>query len=168
MSGKGRNRRNWTGSLTIVMVVAVAAAVIGCMVDIDTDKTDRLYLKNSAGPVLFDHKKHSQSDDSCIKCHHDVSDEVEASSCRECHPGIEQSETFTVGCIECHDNSYSPEILDHYEYLEIDEHSCLGCHTPRSVSEAYHTNCSRCHLETSPKRFTTANGELLCGACHLR
>jgi hypothetical protein len=168
MSGNIRDRRNWTRSLTVVMIVAVAAVVIGCMVDVEAEKTDRLYLKNTAGAVLFDHGTHSQSADSCVQCHHNVEAETEAASCRECHPGIQPSETNTVACIECHDDSYSPDMMEHEEYLEMEEHSCLGCHTPRSVSNAYHKNCSDCHLENSRERFTKANGELLCGACHLR
>ena len=168
MSGNDQDRRNWTRSLTLVLVVAVVAIVLSYMVDAGAQKTDRLYLKNSAGPVLFDHGKHSELDDSCIKCHHNVTTDTEPGSCRECHPAVQASETSTVTCITCHEDGYTADMMEHEEYLEIAEHSCLGCHTPRSVSEAYHTSCSACHLETARERFTIANGELQCGACHLR
>lgn len=168
MSGNNRVRRNWTRSLTVVMIIAVVAVVIGCLVDVKADKTDRRYFKNTAGAVLFDHGVHSTSADACVQCHHDLRGEKKASSCRECHPGSQPSETNTVACLECHDDSYSSDMMSHDEYLEVDDHSCLGCHAPRAVSEAYHANCSNCHLEQSRERFTKADGELLCGACHLR
>lgn len=168
MSGNIRDRRNWTRSLTITLVVAVAAAVIGCMVDAGAKKTDRLYFKNTAGAVLFDHGAHQDSAESCVTCHHNIQAEEEAASCRECHQTVQPSETNTLACIECHDDDYTPDMMEHEEYLEIEDHSCLSCHAPRSISSAYHQNCSDCHLENSPKIFTKANGELLCGACHLR
>lgn len=169
MSGNIRDRRNWTRSLTVMMILAGVAVVIGYVVTAGAVKTDRVYLRNTAGAVLFDHGMHNQVVDSCVECHHDLSgEEEEATSCRECHPGVQQSETNTVTCLECHEDDYTADMMEHDEYLEIEEHSCKGCHAPRSVSDAYHTNCSSCHLETSPERFTKANGELLCGACHLR
>lgn len=210
MNGNFRDRRNWTRSLTMVVIVAVVAVVIGCMVDKKADKTDRFYLKSAAGAVLFDHEKHSQATESCAQCHHDlygaeqailcaechdeeldsnefdhselkeihnrncskchdvIAEEDQIVSCRTCHPGLQEGEQNTVSCTECHDDGYSPDMMQHDEYMEMEEHSCLGCHTPKSVSEAYHTNCSHCHLETSPERFTQAGGDVNCGACHLR
>ena len=210
MNGDIRNRRNWTRSLTIVMLVAAIGALIGCLADKGEKRTDRVYLQNSAGAVLFDHEKHKNSTDSCAQCHHDLysavqavscedchdagftadeyshaelkdfhnldcakcheqeDDNAQAVSCRECHPIARTSDTLTMSCTECHDESYSKEMMAHDEYTEIDEHSCLGCHAPKSVSDAYHTNCTSCHLETVPTRFTTAGGEVSCGACHLR
>jgi hypothetical protein len=210
MSGDIQERRNWTGSLTIVVVVAVAAAIIGSLVGVEAEKTERLYFKNTAGAVLFDHESHSQAAASCAACHHELyssalsteckschgegfdpedfkhselkeihnrdcgqchqvrDEEVHGTSCRECHPGAQQTETTTLSCTACHDDDYSPEMLSHDEYLEIEDHSCLGCHQPQSVSTVYHTNCSHCHLETSPEKFAQADGEVRCGACHLR
>ncbi len=210
MSGNNRGRRNWTRSLTIIMIVAVIAVIIGCVVDPKTNTTDRLFLKSSAGPVLFDHGKHSQAAESCAQCHHDLyaaaqatacnechDDErrastfshkelkelhsrdcskchqqsagaVQPTSCRTCHPTLQQSEKNTASCSQCHDDSYSPDMMKHDEYLEIEDHTCLGCHAPKSVSDAYHTNCSNCHLETARQRFAQADGKVQCGACHLR
>ncbi|TKB27539.1 hypothetical protein FCL47_05225 [Desulfopila sp. IMCC35006] len=168
MSGNIRGRKNWTRSLTVAVIIAICAVVIGCMVKGKTNKTDRLYFKNTAGAVLFDHGAHGQLADSCVTCHHNIKTENEAGSCRECHPGVQASETKTLACITCHDDSYTSDMMEHEEYLEIEDHSCLGCHTPISVSSAYHKNCSDCHLKNSPEKFTTANGELLCAACHLR
>jgi hypothetical protein len=210
MSGNIRNRRNWTRSMTVVMLVALIGALIGCLADKDQKKTDRIYLQNSAGAVLFDHEKHKNSAQSCAQCHHDLytaaqatsceechddgfvaddfnhddlkeihsldcakchqqnDDNHQATSCRECHPATQKSDKSANNCAECHDDSYSPEIMEHDEYTEIDEHSCLSCHSPRAVSEVFHTNCTNCHLQTLPDRFAKAGGDVSCGACHLR
>lgn len=212
MSGNTQNRRNWTRSLTVVISIALAAVGIGYLVDVEAGKTDRLYLRNTAGAVLFDHGTHSRLVESCAKCHHDLysaalatsceechdeefepaefshsdlkeihnrdcsqchqpedgSEREEPASCRQCHPGVQPSETNTLGCTECHEDGYSSDMMDHDAYMDMEEHTCMGCHSPRSVSTAYHTNCSHCHLETSRERFTQADGEVQCGACHLR
>lgn len=104
----------------------------------------------------------------CSTCHEQSIDNEQAVSCRKCHPAMQQSDTRTNSCTECHDDSYSPDMMEHDEFLDIADHSCLGCHSPGSVSEVYHTNCSHCHLETAPDRFAKAGGEVACGACHLR
>lgn len=104
----------------------------------------------------------------CSKCHAVVKEEAEIASCRACHPGVQASEARTVGCSACHDDSYSPDMLEHDEFLEIEDHSCLGCHTPGSVSETYHTNCTGCHVAVAPERFANEDGGVLCSSCHLR
>ena len=168
MSGNFLDRQNWTRSLTVVMIFAVIAVAIGYLVNVEAVVKDRVYLQNTAGAVLFDHEMHSQVTDSCVECHHTITADAEATSCRDCHSDTQPSKNQPVNCESCHDDSYSPEMMVHDEYLEIDEHTCLGCHSPRSVSDAYHTNCTTCHLETSRERFTKVDGDVLCGACHLR
>lgn len=210
MSGNIRGRRNWTRSLTVVMLVAIAGAVIGGLGQSKEVKTDRKYFKSTAGAVLFDHGEHSKAADSCVQCHHNLYsaaqatpcqdchdegmeaddfdhsslkeihsldcskcheqtiDDDQAISCRECHTTPQEKQLTTPVCIECHDDGYSPEMMEHDEYMDIDEHACLSCHTPGPVSDAYHTNCSQCHLENAPGRFAEPDGDVLCGACHLR
>lgn len=176
MSGNNRNRKNWTKGLTILMLVAVVGAVIGCLAKVDETKTDRVYLRSSAGSVLFDHGKHSKAAESCAKCHHELSsaeqvtsdEDIKPASCRECHPGMQPAEKNTISCQQCHDDDFTPDMLEHDEYLEVEDHTCLGCHTPQSVSQVYHLNCTNCHLETLPNRFTNKGGDVSCGACHLR
>lgn len=211
MSGNNQNRKNWTKGLTILSLVVIVGAVIGCLANSKEVTTDRVYLRNSGGSVLFDHGKHSQAAESCAQCHHDlysaaqatsceechdegvvaedfsharlkeahnrdcarcheeIAEEKKPASCRECHPGMQPSETNTNSCLECHDDdSYTPDMLEHDEYLEVEDHSCLGCHTPQAVSQVYHLNCTSCHLETLPERFTTSGGDVSCGACHLQ
>lgn len=210
MSGNNRGRRNWTPTLTVATLVALAAAIFGCMAGGETKTTDRAYFQSSAGSVLFDHGEHGRSIGSCAPCHHDLynaeqatsceechddgveadefehaelkeihsrdcskchqesGEEDQAASCRECHPGKQESEQRTLSCTECHDDSFSPDMMAHDEYMDAGEHTCTGCHAPRSVSESYHTNCTPCHLESSPDRFAEADGAVKCAACHLR
>lgn len=210
MSGNFRDRRNWTRSLTIALLLAVMAAIIGCLADRDTTTTDRRYLQASAGPILFDHFKHGDAIDSCVQCHHDlygsaqavscqechdddmspedvdhdslkeihdrdcatchaqVKEDDEAASCRSCHPGTQESETPVISCSECHDDSYTADLMSHDEYMDAGDHSCLGCHAPSSISQVFHTNCTDCHLDSAPERFADENGAVVCGACHLR
>ena len=120
-------------------------------------------------PADFEHaelKEFHERD--CATCHEQTAEDDQAASCRTCHPAFQESETRVVGCSECHDEGYEPELLAHDEYLEIDDHSCLGCHTPSAVAEAYHTSCTDCHLEEAPDRFGLADGTVNCSGCHLR
>ncbi len=209
MNGNSQKRRNWTYSLTIVVLVAAAAAILGYIIAPPIGKADRAYLVSSAGNVLFDHGKHSEKAESCAQCHHNLYDSTfavscsdchdddmdaddfehtelksfherdcskcheqvenntQATSCRECHLTQKDSNEQPISCSDCHED-YTPDIMEHDEYLEIEDHSCLTCHTPTIVSEAYHTNCTRCHLEYAPKRFADNDGKTVCGACHLR
>lgn len=210
MSGKNQGRRNWTLSMTAALVTATAAVVIGCIAADKPVLTDRLYLRSSAGSVLFDHGKHNEADASCATCHHtlygsaqevsceechddefepgdfehselkefhgrdcsncheQVAEDDQSVSCRTCHPSVQDSESRTVDCAQCHDDDYDQDMMEHDEFLEIEDHSCLGCHTPGSVSEAYHANCTPCHLETTPERFANEDGTVKCSGCHLR
>ena len=104
----------------------------------------------------------------CSACHEQVAEDDEAASCRQCHPTVQEREERGIGCTECHDDDYEPEMMGHDEYLEIEDHTCLGCHAPSSISEAYHTNCTDCHLETATERFTNDDGTVNCSGCHLR
>lgn len=209
MSGNNRGRRNWTLSMTFALLVALAAAVIGHLAGAETENTDRVFLRSSAGAVLFDHGKHNEAVESCARCHHDLygaaqatscaechdedvqADDFEhielkefhgrdcskcheqivendsAVSCRTCHPGTQQDEERDMSCSACHGEDYTPDMMIHDEFLEIEDHTCQGCHSPSTVSEAYHMNCTNCHLESSPERFTAADGGVQCSACHL-
>ena len=104
----------------------------------------------------------------CSQCHEQQEADDQATSCRQCHPSVQQEEQAVVSCASCHDDSYTPDLMSHDEYLAIDDHTCLGCHAPRPRADAYHASCSDCHLDAAPQRFAHADGEVLCGACHLR
>lgn len=104
----------------------------------------------------------------CSQCHQQEVEDEQALSCRECHPGVQQNTTAVIACSECHDDTYTPDIMEHDEYMEVEDHSCTGCHAPSSLSDVYHANCSDCHLENSPEKFSQADGEVNCSACHLQ
>jgi len=104
----------------------------------------------------------------CSMCHEQQQDDKLAVSCRDCHSSTEASQTLADSCIDCHDDGYTADMLEHNEYQEIEEHTCQSCHNTRSVADAYHANCSQCHLENSSERFSEANGDVKCAACHLR
>lgn len=104
----------------------------------------------------------------CSNCHEQVADDDQAASCRDCHLAVQESETHSISCAECHDDDYLPAMMAHDGYLEIEDHSCLGCHSPRAIAETYHTSCSDCHLEKAPDRFAHSDGSANCSGCHLR
>ena len=104
----------------------------------------------------------------CSNCHEQVADDDQAASCRDCHLSVQESETHSISCAECHDDDYQPDMMTHDEYLEIEDHSCMGCHSPRAIAETYHTSCSDCHLEEAPDRFAHSDGSANCSGCHLR
>jgi len=104
----------------------------------------------------------------CLNCHEQTREDDQIESCRSCHPGVQQREDRFVGCTECHDEDYEPDMMGHDEYVEIEDHSCLDCHAPGSVSESFHTSCTGCHLEAAPQRFANADETVKCSACHLR
>lgn len=143
MSGNVRDRRNWTRSLTIVMIVAITGAVIGCLADGKKAETNRIFLKSTAGAVLFDHGKHGQSADSCIQCHHDLYSAAQATA-----------------CIACHDEGVSPDDFDHANLKEIHSNDCFRCHQPKADAKA--ASCRECHPGTQPSQTVTAS----CNECH--
>lgn len=144
MSGNITSRTNWTRSLTIVTLIAIAGAVIGCLASGRPVETNRFYLTSSAGPVLFDHGTHADDADSCAVCHHDL-----------------YSAALATDCAECHDDGYEPDDVSHTRLKEIhsqdcttcheqaagDEQatSCRACHTSGSQSDALPDSCNRCH-----------------------
>lgn len=75
----------------------------------------RIYMKNSAGNVLFNMKEHTAEDGygyECIDCHHDIEDSSETpEACKECHlknkdeseAEINTEDAFHTQCIDCHE-----------------------------------------------------------------
>jgi hypothetical protein len=142
MSGNIRDRKNWTGSLTVVIIVELVGALIGCLAVKDEKSTDRLYLQNSAGAVLFDHDKHKDSTDSCGRCHHDLYTAAQATPCQECH-----------------DDGFVAGEYDHAELKEVHSRDCARCH---QESDEQAASCRECH-PTSQKSDTLTNN---CAECH--
>jgi hypothetical protein len=144
MSGNNRGRRNWTPTLTIATLVALAAAIFGCMAGEESQSTDRAYFQSSAGAVLFDHGKHGQTIGSCTPCHHDLYSAEPATSCKECH-----------------DDSVEADEFEHAELKEIHSRDCSKCHQDRG-EKVQAVSCRECHPDTQESEKRT----LSCTECH--
>lgn len=170
MSGSIQGRQNWTRSLTVVVIAAVIAVAIGFMVDVKANKTDRLYFNNSGGAVLFDHGKHSQSAESCAKCHHDLYSAAQATLCAECHDDELEAADFSHNelkdahsqdCSRCHEQTKESDQAT----------SCRECHPGMQQSETFTVNCTECHDDGySPEMLTHDEyqemDEHSCLGCH--
>ena len=145
MSGNHPPRRNWTRSLTIVSLLAIGAAAIGILSSNKQDAaaTERVYIRNSAGAVLFDHAKHSESAESCAVCHHPLYSAEQATS-----------------CADCHDEGVSAEDVDHETLKENHGRNCATCHEAAEPVEVL--NCRSCHETTAPAEPVAKS----CSDCH--
>lgn len=143
MSGNPQGRRNWTLSMTVALIVATAAAVIGFMAGETSVATDRYYLESTAGNVLFDHGRHSSEADSCAACHHDLYGGSQAVSCEECH------------------DSADPDEFEHAELKEFHSRDCATCHEQDSDDDQA-ASCRSCHpgFQDSEERSVS------CTDCH--
>lgn len=144
MSGNNLVRRNWTISMTVALLVAVASVVIGYMTGSETVATDRLYLKSTAGNVLFDHGKHNETVESCAACHHDLFGAAQATSCEDCHGDEVEPADFEHAslkeihgrdCITCHEQKGDDDQAI----------SCRSCHPGIQESEERTVSCTNCH-----------------------
>lgn len=144
MSGNWRNRRNWTLSMTVAVLAAAAAAVIGTVTGQEPAAAERFYLRNSAGSVLFDHTKHQETADSCAACHHDL-----------------LSSELGISCAECHGDEVSPDDFEHDELKEYHGSNCLNCHE-QSLDDAEAVSCRACH----PGVQEDEPGVVACSTCH--
>ncbi len=158
--------RRWRSiSLSVLVLVSFAVAGIGYLRAESQPNHDRLYLRNASGAVLFTHAAHAARADRCIDCHHDLAGPI-VNACTDCHD----------------DDSYTPDLVDHEELLEIEDHSCDGCHEIADDDQArscrachggpdlagiYHDHCNACHLEADAARFAADDGAARCSACHL-
>lgn len=144
MSGNKQGRRNWTLSMTVALLAAVAAAVIGSMAGGESAATDRFYLRNTAGPVLFNHGKHKEIIGSCAACHHDLYSSEQA-----------------VSCNDCHDDGREPADFEHAELKEFHGRDCSTCHEQR-VEDNQAASCRNCHPGTQKNEA----GTVACADCH--
>ena len=90
----------------------------------------RIMFQSIAGQVLFDMKTHT-------------SDSGYGLSCRDCHHTLEEGQTNTESCLDCHEfESDDPELIKR--------------------EDAFHRQCSKCHQE-----FEAGPLEKECEACHV-
>ncbi len=144
MSGNLQDRRNWTRSLTVVFAVALVAVITGSLFDGVADGTDRVYLRNTAGAVLFDHGAHGQYVDSCAVCHHPLYSAAQATTCADCHDDERAADEFSHG--ELKDLHASDCSLCHQQQAEDNQAaSCRQCHRAIQQSETSSLACTTCH-----------------------
>ena len=103
----------------------------------------------------------------CERCH-EVDKNARANSCRSCHPADEPIDLAPVGCVECHDDDYTPDLMTHDEMRGVEGHSCEGCHRPGAIGAVFHGHCSQCHLAERPGIFADEKGGARCQSCHLK
>ncbi len=103
----------------------------------------------------------------CTFCHNRAP-EAEPQPCQECHPKAQPADNTNISCSECHDDSYTKDLLTHDEMQQIEAHSCDGCHNSRSLNVVYHEQCTGCHLRQDEEKFATKSGEVNCNICHLK
>ncbi len=145
MSGKNQKRKNWTISLTAALAAAAAAAVVGCMTTGGGEvATDRVYIRSTAGSVLFDHGKHNGAIDACTACHHDLLGAA-VKSCETCHE----------------DEEMQAADFDHAELKEIHSRNCAGCHEQIGEEDQI-ASCRSCHAKTQDAEGRTVS----CSSCH--
>lgn len=144
MSGNWRDRQNCTLSLTIAIIVAGVAAVIGSVAIDEPAATERFYLRNTAGAVLFDHGKHRDNIDSCAQCHHDLYGSLVITSCEGCH-----------------DDEIEPADFEHSELKEFHDSNCSACHE-QEAEDNQADSCRNCH----PGTLKNEAGTVECSHCH--
>ncbi|MBE0583561.1 MAG: hypothetical protein IH612_07315 [Desulfofustis sp.] len=144
MSGKLQDRRNWTRSLTVVVAVALVAVITGYLLEGTAVGTDRLYLRNTAGAVLFDHGAHGQYADSCATCHHPL-----------------YGAAPTATCADCHDDNRAADDVSHSELKELHARDCSLCHQ-QQVEDDQAVSCRQCHPAVQQSETNTS----ACTACH--
>jgi hypothetical protein len=116
----------------------------------------------------FDHEELKTIEGhACERCH-EVDKNIRANSCRGCHPTDEPVDLATVGCVECHDDDYTPDMMTHDELRDVEGHSCEGCHHARAIGAVFHGYCNHCHLTERPGIFADGNGGARCQSCHLK
>ena len=103
----------------------------------------------------------------CDTCHL-IKQSAPIQSCRICHPVVQEANERILPCSECHDETYTGDMLTHDEMQDIEAHDCDSCHVARAVGDIHHAACNRCHLRTDPEKFSDAQGKPLCYMCHLK
>ena len=111
-------------------------------------------------------------DHECGYCH-EIHNEREPQSCRQCHTPTPHEPVIENTCINCHDFERGDEDWDeanipHEEMLELHENDCSNCHQVQTISSAYHSQCVNCHDYESAKIFGKVAAEWDCQSCHLK
>ncbi len=139
MNGKQKS----TYLLASVAVLTGIIGIGGYLIGQNPKTSDRLYLKNAGGAVLFEHQQHAKMVGDCANCHHEVllSDE-------------------RTQCTECHDEGMDAADFVHADFLEVGAHSCTTCHQVNADIKPQ--SCANCH----PKSQDAEAAGVECANCH--
>ncbi len=131
--------------LIILTVIALLIGIGGYLaggVESAKKDSDRFYLKNTGGSVMFSHKEHKEyKNDDCTACHHALYLSSEFTSC---------------SAADCHEEGdFEIDYLTHSDMKEIEDHSCEGCHPVGKDAEAQ--SCRSCHpaIQEASDTFVT-------------
>jgi hypothetical protein len=133
------------GSLPLILLVLLAglAGIAGYWTESEPPDSDRYYLRNIGGAVLFGHRAHADMIGRCEGCHHNLL----LSDSR--HP-----------CSDCHDETMVADDFEHGDLKTIEAHRCEFCHRVNESAQAQ--SCRNCHRATAkagPRVVT-------CSQCH--
>lgn len=143
MNGSPGGRRNWTLSMTIVLLVAALAAAIGFMTSDTSTATDRYYFKSTAGNVLFDHGAHGDRAESCAACHHTLYEAAVTGDCGQCHDPVDPADFKHAELKDIHGRDCA---TCHKQVKDDDQAaSCRSCHVAVQKSDTRTVSCATCH-----------------------
>ncbi len=117
---------------------------------------DRVLLENTAGKVVFDHKKHFEDYKvECQDCHHDRDKPTPiAQACTSCHgavdkPGFKTAHVTAfkdqMSCVTCHHVEFAGTTWDHDGHTQLVDGKCATCHHDDQRSQPAPQKCSTCH-----------------------
>jgi len=141
----GNTQRNKKSSLLLILtVIAALVGIIGYLVESKpVNNTDRFFLSNSGGAVVFEHQTHTGYGDDCARCHHDLLFSYESQACGDCH-----------------DKDVTPDDFEHGDLKEIEAHTCTTCHQADESKQP--GSCRTCH----PKVQDQERSLIACNDCH--
>ncbi|MDY6969171.1 MAG: cytochrome c3 family protein [Spirochaetota bacterium] len=112
-----------------VIIILAIVGIIGYSIG-GSGSPIRVLFKTKGGPVVFDHKTHSEENGygiKCDKCHHETEDEM-VYNCRSCHkPGTEYDSI-------CEDKAPHKQCIGA---------NCIECHKEEGMES---DNCKQCHM----------------------
>ena len=114
-------------ALLVILILALVG-LVGYSIK-SSGEPVRVLFKTKGGPVIFDHKAHSDKggyDIECVKCHHQIEGESEQ-RCRACH----SSETEY--------DSICENAAPHRQCIGS---NCITCHKEQGMDDG---ECNLCH-----------------------
>lgn len=124
-------------------IIGALVGIGGYLVEGRPAGTNRYYLVNSGGSVVFEHKSHLLSTDGCENCHHDL-----------------LSSDMSNECSDCHGEDFAADDFDHADLKGISAHTCRTCHEIKDTRDAL--SCRKCHPSVQESEELT----IACIQCH--